>query len=131
MSRPAPRPWCLLGAVLAVLLGCLAPVASAARAGSGPVYGYAAGPVASPPARAAAVPEAVPAERGPSCSPADADQGRVPAVPQRPTGDHGHPPLARCLPDQPWHGRGAPLRVLARGPDRVAPGPLELSVMRV
>ncbi|MET3982482.1 hypothetical protein [Streptomyces sp. PvR034] len=128
MSRPGPRLWCLLGAVLAVLLGCAAqgpaqppgPAAASASAFARAADG----------SHAAAAPHAVP-DRGPSCAPGDPDRGRVPALPLRGPGDHGCTPLERCVPEQVEHARGAPVRAPARGPDRAAPGPLELSVMRV
>ncbi|MER5731906.1 hypothetical protein ABT084_26835 [Streptomyces sp. NPDC002138] len=139
MSRPGPRPWCLLGALLAVLLGCLAPVAGAGtEAVMAPAA--AAATVAPAPAAPAAVAsyeglaaafEAAPADRAPSCAPGAPDHGGVPAAPPRASGDHGYPPAARCLPEPAGPAGGAPVRVLVRGPDRAAPGPLELSVMRV
>ncbi|MFJ7207688.1 hypothetical protein ACIQWR_29630 [Streptomyces sp. NPDC098789] len=131
MSRPDPRLWCLWGAVLAVLLGCAAQVPARSPAPApAPATAFARaadGPVGT---RAAADPRVSP-ERGPSCAPGDPDRGRVPALPLRGPGDHGCTPLARCAPEQVEHARGAPVRAPARGPDRAAPGPLELSVMRV
>ncbi|MFE2146601.1 hypothetical protein ACFXA3_33585 [Streptomyces sp. NPDC059456] len=46
-------------------------------------------------------------------------------------GEHGHVPAGRPAVEQLWDDRTPPARVRARGPDRVAPGPVELSVMRV
>lgn len=120
MSRRS-HVWCLLGAVLALLLGCAGPAAAAQPA-----------PPPSPPA--AALAHAVAYEGGgPSCAPGTGDHGRPPAVPPR-AGDqtHAHVPAAgRLAADRAWDGRAVPVRVLVPGPDQPAPGPVELSVMRV
>ncbi|WP_330331641.1 hypothetical protein [Streptomyces sp. NBC_00536] len=129
MSRPAPRIWCLLGAVLAVLVGCLAAVPVPAGAGT-PVRKAVHVTVQAVDSAPVALAMA-PADRGPSCTPDDPDRGRVPAVPQRASGDHGYPPVARCAAEQDRQAWGTPVRAPARGPDRAAPGPLEMSVMRV
>ncbi|MFD0269671.1 hypothetical protein ACFVGY_24370 [Streptomyces sp. NPDC127106] len=73
-------------------------------------------------------------ERGPRCGPGPAAPDRAPAVPAR-AGAHLDHALAACArPALP--GGAAPCFVPgppcgARGPDRPAPGPVELSVMRV
>lgn len=119
MSRRS-RVWCLLGAVLALLVGGALPAAAAQQA---------------PPAAAHAV-HAAPAVAyggsGPSCAPAG-DHGRPPAVPPR-AGDPGHahvPAAGRLAADRACDSRAIPVRILVRGPDQPAPGPVELSVMRV
>ncbi|MBT2543522.1 hypothetical protein J7E99_23205 [Streptomyces sp. ISL-44] len=112
------RVWCLLGAVLALLAGCALPAAATQPPG---------------PAATAARAHAVVAyeDGGPSCAPGTGDHGRPPAVPPR-AGDHAHVPAAgRLSADRAWDGRAIPVRDLVRGPDQPAPGPVELSVMRV
>ncbi|MFE3553690.1 hypothetical protein ACFXKW_02285 [Streptomyces sp. NPDC059193] len=118
MSRRS-RVWCLLGAVLALLAGCAVPAAAAQ-------------PLSSPPP-AALVHAAAYEGGGPSCAPGTGDHGRPPAVPPR-AGDpaHGQVPAAgRLSADRAWDCRAIPVRILVRGPDQPAPGPVELSVMRV
>ncbi|MGP3687512.1 hypothetical protein ACTVZO_22915 [Streptomyces sp. IBSNAI002] len=115
MSRRS-RVWCLLGAVLALLAGCALPAAAAQA-----------------PAPPAAPVHAVHESGGPSCAPGPGDHGRPPAVPPR-AGDpaHGQAPAAgRLSADQAGDCRAIPVRILVRGPDQPAPGPVELSVMRV
>ncbi|MEU7067704.1 hypothetical protein [Streptomyces sp. NPDC046161] len=156
MSR-ARGVWWLLAAVLAVLSATTATtapgavgavgtsahsVASAATASSERPTAPAAfaGPRApmAPAARtaSAAAPDAEAAAvayegRGPACSPGAGDHGPAPAVPPRDGRDHACAPAVRLPagPDTP--GRALPAGVRVRGPDRPAPGPVELSVMRV
>ncbi|MEV6955420.1 hypothetical protein [Streptomyces sp. NPDC051183] len=115
MSRRSPV-WCLLGAVLALLLGCAVPAGAAQPP-----------PASSPAAKAYAVAHH---DGGPSCAPGPGDHGRPPAVPTR-AGDHAHAPAGRLPADQTRDGRAVAVRILVRGPDQPAPGPVELSVMRV
>ncbi|MFK0218456.1 hypothetical protein ACIQWN_09705 [Streptomyces vinaceus] len=70
-------------------------------------------------------------ERGPSCDPGTRDHGQAPGVPPRGAGEHAHAPVGRPAGDQVWADRTPAVRVLVRGPDHPAPGPVELSVMRV
>ncbi|MFF3860300.1 hypothetical protein [Streptomyces sp. NPDC002209] len=70
-------------------------------------------------------------DRGPSCDPGTRDRGRAPGVPPRGAGEHAHAPVGRPAVEQVWGSRTPPVRVLVRGPDQPAPGPVELSVMRV
>lgn len=159
MSR-ARGVWWLLAAVLAVLSATTAPGAVGAVGAAGapahsgaPAYSVAttssggptatvasAGPRApmAPAARtaSAAAPDAEAAAvayegRGPACSPGAGDHGPAPAVPPRDGRDHACAPSVRLPagPDTP--GRALPAGVRVRGPDRPAPGPVELSVMRV
>ncbi|OEJ32941.1 hypothetical protein BGK67_17850 [Streptomyces subrutilus] len=108
--------WCLLGAVLALLVGCALPAAAA--------------PWAPPPAHGAA---AASEGGGPSCAPGPGDHGRPPAVPNRAADpSHAHVPAAgRLSAGRAGDCRAIPVRVLVRGPGQPAPGPVELSVMRV
>ncbi|MFD7839364.1 hypothetical protein [Streptomyces sp. NPDC059761] len=87
-----------------------------------------AGATAAP---AYAVASVASAERGPSCDPGSRDHGRAPGVPPRGAGEHAHAPVGRPAVEQAWADRAPPVRVLVRGPDQPAPGPVELSVMRV
>ncbi|MFD9077509.1 hypothetical protein ACFYYM_10920 [Streptomyces erythrochromogenes] len=150
MSRPRLF-GCAVLAVLAVLLGGTAPAAAgpflpdsapaaraAAPAGSGAPGALLA--VAGPPgtvADAAAGTEAAPApgpavrSGGPSCAPAAPDHGGTPVVPARSGGDHAQVPPGRPVPPAARPYAGLPVRVPVRDPDRPAPGPVELSVMRV
>ncbi|MFE7182384.1 hypothetical protein [Streptomyces erythrochromogenes] len=135
MSRPRLF-GCAVLAVLAVLLGGTAPAAAgpflpdsapvAARAGST----GAADPAA---ARSLEAPHADPVAGGggPSCAPAPPDRGGIPAAPARAGGEHAQVPPARPAPADARPYAAPPVRVLVRGPDRPAPGPVELSVMRV
>ncbi|MER6777488.1 MULTISPECIES: hypothetical protein [unclassified Streptomyces] len=142
MSR-ARGVWWLLAAVIAVLVGCGVSAAALPAPGSvsAPVPGAvsasadgsgaasATGPAAAadlPPVRAVAS-----ADRGPACDPGTRDHGQAPGVPPRGTGEHAHALVARPAVEQAWADRTAPVRVLVRGPDQPAPGPVELSVMRV
>ncbi|MFG2618543.1 hypothetical protein ACGFXC_13080 [Streptomyces sp. NPDC048507] len=122
MSRRR-RVWCLLAAVLALLLGTAAAVPAAAAPAPAAAHAPAAGPAG--PAVAAVQ------ERGPSCSPGAPGHGAVPAVTVRAGDGHAQlPPGAAAAavrrPYAPAH-----VRVHVRGPDRPAPGPVELSVLRV
>ncbi|WP_405448135.1 hypothetical protein [Streptomyces erythrochromogenes] len=74
---------------------------------------------------------AVAGGRGPFCAPAAPDQGGTPAVPARAGGDHAQVLPGRPAPPVARPHTGLPVRVPVRGPDRPAPGPLELSVMRL
>ncbi|WP_284577988.1 hypothetical protein [Streptomyces sp. 2P-4] len=73
--------------------------------------------------------------RGPWCGPGPAGPERVPAVPARAGAQADHVlagcarPLPGCAPPAACAVSGPPGG--ARAPDRPAPGPLELSVMRV
>ncbi|MFJ4775033.1 hypothetical protein [Streptomyces sp. NPDC088762] len=122
MSRRR-RTWCLLAAVLAILLGTAAP----ATALAGPAG---AGPGARPAAAPARV-IASDAQQGPACAPGAPDRGGVPAVPVRAVGDQAQLPPGAPAPEGTRPYRPIPVRILVRGPDRAAPGPVELSVMRV
>ncbi|WP_234318310.1 hypothetical protein [Streptomyces sp. NRRL S-244] len=82
-------------------------------------------------ATAAPVHAAAAAGRGPSCDPGTRDHGQAPGVPPRGAGEHAHAPVGRPAVEQAWADRAPPVRVLVRGPDQPAPGPVELSVMRV
>ncbi|MFB0630786.1 hypothetical protein [Streptomyces sp. AB3(2024)] len=146
VARPgavAP-PAVVLGAVAppAVVLGAVAPsavvpgavvpagVVSGAVVPAGVVSGGAVG-VAG--AVGAFVPAAAagPREQGPRCAPDAPDHGGVPAVPPRTGCEHAQLPAAGVVPEGARPRGTAPLRVLVRGPDRPAPGPVELSVLRV
>ncbi|MDJ0384264.1 hypothetical protein [Streptomyces sp. G-G2] len=118
MSRPRVPVWCLLGAVLAVLLGCAAPAG--------------ARPAVDPP-RVTAMAATAYAGQGPACAPGTGGHEQAPAVPPRAGqgGDHAQVPPGRVPAEREGDAPGRPARVLVRGPDRPAPGPLELSVMRV
>lgn len=127
--------WWLLGAVLAVLVGCAVPAAPTPH--SGPLPGAASASAAGSAAASAAAPATAPvhavasADRGPSCDPGTRDHGQAPGVPPRGAGEHAHAPVGRTAVEQAWADRVAQVRVLVRGPDQPAPGPVELSVMRV
>ncbi|MEU7604955.1 hypothetical protein [Streptomyces sp. NPDC041003] len=139
MASAALTVWAgLMAAVLAVVLP-----AAAAPAPASPATASASAP--------ASVPASVPASDagpvrpgdpnpapavfsgvgGPACAPGAADHGGLPAVPARAGGEHAHVPPARPLPEGARPYAAMPVRVLVRGPDRPAPGPVELSVMRV
>ncbi|WP_328969695.1 hypothetical protein [Streptomyces sp. NBC_00239] len=72
---------------------------------------------------------------GPRCGPGDGGSAeRGPAVPPRGGAGTDHLPaaVARLLPGAPpWRPDAGPVRCPVRGPDEPAPGPVELSVMRV
>ncbi|WP_030707994.1 hypothetical protein [Streptomyces sp. NRRL F-2580] len=113
-------------AVLAVLLpAASAPApapagpAAALKAASGPAVAVASGFLAAPD------------DGGPACAPGSHDHGGLPAAPARAGGEHAHLPPARPVPEGARPYVPMPVRVLVRGPDRPAPGPVELSVMRV
>ncbi|MFE7099660.1 hypothetical protein [Streptomyces erythrochromogenes] len=93
----------------------------------------AAGTEADGAAGTEAAPAPGPAVRsgGPSCAPAAPDHGGTPAVPSRSGGDHAQVPPGRSVPPAARPYAGLPVRVPVRDPDRPAPGPVELSVMRV
>ncbi|GHB64879.1 hypothetical protein GCM10010347_38470 [Streptomyces cirratus] len=146
MSR-ARGVWWLLGAVLAVLLAATVPGASAGPEGSPASAGPGPGPrLAVPAARTAsgasvartpsALAEAAAVAyegqgQGPACAPGAGDHGRAPAVPPRDGRDHACAPAVRLPAGPDTGGRALPAGVRVRGPDRPAPGPVELSVMRV
>lgn len=109
------------------------------------LLGVLAGPGAGPAAAAAAV-DTAPAvvtdgagaalatasgDRGPVCDPGAPGRGGLPAVPARAGSDHAQVPAARPVPEGARPHGTAPVRVPVRGPDRQAPGPVELSVLRV
>lgn len=126
---------CAVLAVLAVLLGGTAPAAGTPLSGSGRFPVPAAAPADSDGSRAVPAPDrprADPAVRGggPSCAPAAPEHGGVPGVPTR-AGDHAQVPPGRPVPAAARPYADPPARVRVRGPDRPAPGPVELSVMRV
>ncbi|MBT2403465.1 MULTISPECIES: hypothetical protein [unclassified Streptomyces] len=52
-------------------------------------------------------------------------------MPPRGGGEQAHVPVGRTAAEQAGGGWTLPARVLVRGPDQPAPGPVELSVMRV
>ncbi|MCX4692018.1 hypothetical protein [Streptomyces sp. NBC_01408] len=132
--RPAAVP--VVAAVLAVLAMLLAapsravpvPVAAASEARVAVSAGLAA---AVPVAAAVPAAEVFGAGGGPSCAPGGPDHGGLPAVPPRAGGEHAQLPPARAAPEGVRPYGNLPVRVLVRGPDRPAPGPVELSVMRV
>ncbi|MFF4318688.1 hypothetical protein [Streptomyces sp. NPDC001568] len=139
MSR-RHRVCCLLAAVLAVLLGAVTPAAAAPYPGRAVPVPVSSPASALPAARAAESGAAVtptaasagPAgPRGPSCAPGSPDTGRTPAVPPRAGQDHAPLPAARPAPEVGRPHGTMPVRGPVRGPDRPAPGPVELSVMRV
>ncbi|MEW2583099.1 hypothetical protein [Streptomyces virginiae] len=127
---------CAVLAVLAVLLGGTAPAAAGTLLpGSGQPALRGAAPAASDASRAAPPPDRIRADPavqggGPSCAPASPDRGGAPAAPPR-TGDHAQVPPGRPVPAAARPYADPPARVRVRGPDRSAPGPVELSVMRV
>ncbi|APU41483.1 hypothetical protein [Streptomyces sp. TN58] len=153
MSRPRPFGRAVLAvlvAVLAVLLGGTAPAAAgtvlpdaapAGTTGRAPLRAEPDAPGAVPGRSEAprAVPGSPDAPRvgplarggGPSCAPAAPDHGGTPAVPARAGGDHAQVPPGRPVPPVARPHAGLPVRAPVRGPDRPAPGPVELSVMRV
>lgn len=129
-ARGARGPWLLLGVVLAVLLACAAPATAQATAQAGAGAGAQARAVRTGVVQPHLA-EAHTAGRAPSCAPGPAERGPLPAAPARGAGDQGQVPPARITAERSWDGRATAARVLVRGPDRPAPSPLELSVMRV
>ncbi|MFC9297863.1 hypothetical protein ACFTWH_20220 [Streptomyces sp. NPDC057011] len=130
MSRRR-RTWCLPAAVLALLLGTLA----LSLALAGPKHTD-PGPAAVRAATGAFAPEpaphpAVAPQKGPACAPAGPDRDGVPGVPVRAGGEHAQLSAGTGLPEGVRPQRPIPARALVRGPDRAAPGPVELAVMRV
>lgn len=134
--------WCLLGALLAVLLAGIPATAAVGgppkAAGATTTFARATALVPTAPVPASSRPATTPrpaasvgSGQGPSCAPGGGDHGRIPAVPPR-CGDPQHAaPAARGAAEQPAAWRTTPVRVLVRGPDRSTPGPVELSVLRV
>ncbi|MER6313038.1 hypothetical protein ABT237_04625 [Streptomyces sp. NPDC001581] len=132
LARAVLTVWAGLAvAVLAVLLPAAsapAPVPAPAAA-SAPAVAVAAGPAA---ATATGFLAASASDDGrPACAPGVPDHGGLPAAPARAGGEHAHVPPARPVPEGARPYAAMPVRVLVRGPDRPAPGPVELSVMRV
>ncbi|MFD9338708.1 hypothetical protein ACFWBF_30595 [Streptomyces sp. NPDC060028] len=128
-SSPHRGVWCLAAAaVLAVLC---------ALAGAGPGGTELRAPRASAPAllsvaAQAQAPAAHDAGAG-RCDPAPAGPDGAPAVPARAA---GHTEPGTPAADRPALGEGGPFAIpraliCVRGPDLAAPGPVELSVMRV
>ncbi|WP_328739692.1 hypothetical protein OHA91_20095 [Streptomyces erythrochromogenes] len=138
MSRPRLF-GCAVLAVLAVLLGGTAPAAGGPFLPDSAPAGLAAAPAAAGDPRAEPLPglpdrpHAAPALHGggPSCAPAPPEHGGTPAAPTRAGGEHAQVPPARPVPADARPHASPPVRVLVRGPDRPAPGPVELSVMRL
>ncbi|WP_424212604.1 hypothetical protein ACN20G_11240 [Streptomyces sp. BI20] len=116
---------------LAVLLGCpgttprpATPAPFAAAAHATPVH---PAPALAHPAGARLGPGA----ETPGCDPVEHTPGRPPTAPPR-AGDHHVPPLPVRLPgDRCEQGPGPRPGALVRGPDRPAPSPVDLSVLRV
>ncbi|MEU9025965.1 hypothetical protein AB0D46_00180 [Streptomyces sp. NPDC048383] len=141
MSR-RHRVCCLLAAVLAVLFPAVTPAAAApppGRAVPVPAVPGAGAGAAVRSAGASVDPRVIPAAaladpagpRGPSCAPGSPDTGRTPALPPRAGQDHAPLPAARPAPEEGRPHGTMPVRGPVRGPDRPAPGPVELSVMRI
>ncbi|GAA0296596.1 hypothetical protein GCM10010302_39120 [Streptomyces polychromogenes] len=105
-----------------------APRAQAAQAASAQA-GRTVSAQAGPGVRAVLV-EAAPA-RGPVCAPDSGGPAPAPAVPPRAGQEHGSVPVARTVPEGVRPYRAECVRVPVRGPDQRAPGPVELSVLRV
>ncbi|MFD6973172.1 hypothetical protein [Streptomyces sp. NPDC059949] len=122
--------WAGLAVVLlAVVLPVLPAPAPADPAAASPETAASAKSV---PAAAAATPAASSGGGGgPACGPGSPDHGGLPAVPARAVSEHGQLPAGRPVPEEARPHGAMPVRVLVRGPDRPAPGPVELSVMRV
>ncbi|MEW2412155.1 hypothetical protein AB0953_00220 [Streptomyces sp. NPDC046866] len=139
-SSPRRRVWCLLAGALLALL-CAAAGAGSAAGAAAPVGAAGArtsAAVQAGPEGAAAVPAAAvvrAADRGaPQCGPGPAAPDRDPAVPARAGGhtEHGVAAGSRTAPRGGWAPCALPRAlVCVRGPDRPAPRPVELSVMRV
>ncbi|MER5809785.1 hypothetical protein ABT143_16585 [Streptomyces sp. NPDC002033] len=125
MSRRR-RVWCLLAAVLAMLLGTTGAVPAAAA----PAPAAAHAPAAGSGNPAAEVLQEL-RERGPSCAPGAPGHGAVPAPAVRAGDGHAQLPPGGSVPVAQRPYAPAPVRVHVRGPDRPAPGPVELSVLRV
>ncbi|MET9320144.1 hypothetical protein ABZX75_08140 [Streptomyces sp. NPDC003038] len=139
-SSPLRGVWRLPAAVLAVL--CCAVAWAGAGAGADAGAGAGAGSLPSAHvAGAAAVQAAVAhaadraAEGGTRrCDPAPGAPDNVPAVPARASASAEHGTPAGTRPALTWSGVPFAVpraMVCVRGPDRPAPGPVELSVMRV
>ncbi|MFJ3859208.1 hypothetical protein ACIPRL_23565 [Streptomyces sp. NPDC090085] len=141
---------CAVLAVLAVLVGGTAPAAAVTLLhGAGrpaPVLhpSDSAHPASAPSGRPAPRtaltapglpdrPRADPAPEGdgPACAPAAPDRGGMPAAPSRAGGEHAQVPPGRTAPAAARPYADPPVRAPVRGPVRPAPGPSELSVMRV
>lgn len=131
--------WCpSAAAVLALVLGVLAlALAGGLRAAADPApapraaAADAARPGAASVARPAFAPAGVLPERAPSCAPGSDGLGTAPAVPPRAGQEHASVPAARPAPEGVRPYRAVCVRVPVRGPAPRAPGPVELSVMRV
>ncbi|MFD4868813.1 hypothetical protein [Streptomyces sp. NPDC058412] len=138
LARAVLTVWAGLAvAVLAVLLPAASAPAPVPAAASAPAVAAGSAPAVAPaPAVAAAsgflAAAASASDDGrPACSPGVPDHGGLPAAPARAGGEHAHVPPARPVPEGARPYAAMPVRVLVRGPDRPAPGPVELSVMRV
>ncbi|MFF4327806.1 hypothetical protein ACGFY6_27935 [Streptomyces sp. NPDC048387] len=70
-------------------------------------------------------------EPGPACGPGSGRDGVVPVVPSRGGHEHVSVLAARPAPEGVRPYRADCVRVPVRGPGQRAPGPVELSVMRV
>ncbi|WP_327338102.1 hypothetical protein OG384_19825 [Streptomyces sp. NBC_01324] len=138
--------WCCLVAALAVVLGlfCGPSTAVAASASAPASEASAASAPAGPagPAASAVVPDRVPvvAETGddghgvPGCGRNGKRDGTEPALPDRARTAHDQAPglsewgLPAAIGPEPVR---PPAPISPRGPDAAAPGPVELSVLRV
>ncbi|MFF2194934.1 hypothetical protein [Streptomyces sp. NPDC058157] len=133
LRRPRPS----AAAVFALVLGVLALVLALAGPGRGtadqvPATATAAVHAASAaPAPAPVVFTDTGPGRGPVCAPGSGGAGTEPAVPARAGHEHGSLLVARAVPEGVRPYRAECVRVPVRGPDRRAPGPVELNVMRV
>ncbi|MCX5377015.1 hypothetical protein [Streptomyces sp. NBC_00091] len=140
MSRRR-RVRCLWAAVVLALLAMAGAVGTVRAAG--PAVAVVAGPAVQGPAAvtpAAVSPAAVSSDqgsaghrvRGPACAPGSSGHGPGdPAVPPRAGQEHASVLAARPAPEQARPHLALRVRVPVRGPDRPAPGPVELSVLRV
>lgn len=113
------------------LMASAGPAVASAKAGAGTVVLDGALDVVLDGALDVALEVAPRADRGPACAPGVQDHGQAPAVPPRGAGEHGHAPVARLAAEPGCGCWTMPARVLVRGPCQRAPGPVELSVMRV
>ncbi|MEU9372200.1 hypothetical protein AB0D94_00150 [Streptomyces sp. NPDC048255] len=122
----------VVAAVLAALAMLLAAPSGAAAVPAAAASGApAAVPAAAPELVAVAAAAVFDAGGGPACAPGGPDHGGLPAMPPRAGAEHAQLPPGRAVPEGARPHGNQPVRVLVRGPDRPAPGPVELSVMRV
>ncbi|MGW2678337.1 hypothetical protein [Streptomyces sp. NPDC001436] len=103
--------------------------AAAATPRGGHAPARAAGP--APQGAAFAGPAFPGSEPGPACGPGSGRDGVVPVVPPRGGHEHVSVLAARPAPEGVRPYRAGCVRVPVRGPGQRAPGPVELSVMRV